>query len=391
MPLHFWLPGAMEAPTPVSAYLHSATMVKAGVFLLARLAPVLSSAALWHDLLVGFGTLTMVVSAFLATQQTDLKRVLAYTTVSALGTLTMLIGLGTPAALKAAIVLFGAHALYKAALFMVAGIVDHKTGTRDILRLSGLRTALPITTIGAGLASLSAGGLVPFSGFLAKETTYAALLDCRGCSAASVLANAFGMLVAIVVGWRIFTGERQVIPDDPGPVPVSLWQGPLLLGIAGLLLGVFGWMGEGIVAHAASDMAGQTVEVKLALWQGFEFEALLALGLSVAHPRARRGVLPRARLAAAAGAPASTGSTSAARTGLFDLGLAAFVTLAKWQTRVLQHGYLRYYIMTVVLVLLPLGVLLAWPGSPIERSRWGRSASSRAPSSWWSWRPRASC
>jgi multicomponent Na+:H+ antiporter subunit A len=364
MPLHFWLPGAMEAPTPVSAYLHSATMVKAGVFLLARLAPVLSSAALWQDLLVGVGTLTMVVSAFLATQQTDLKRVLAYTTISALGTLTMLIGLGTPAALKAAIVLFGAHALYKAALFMFAGIVDHKTGTRDILRLSGLRSALPITTIGAGLAALSAGGMVPFSGFLAKETTYAALLEFPWLLAASVLANAFGMLVAIVVGWRIFTGDRPVIPDDPGPVPVSLWQGPLILGIAGLLLGVFGWMTEGVVAHAAGDMAGQPVPVKLALWQGFEFEALVALGLSVftlalgvGFYRAHGGLL---RLATNLDWVYQRGPYR-----LFDLGLGAFVGLARWQTRVLQHGYLRYYVMTVVFLLLPLGVLLAWPGSPI--------------------------
>jgi multicomponent Na+:H+ antiporter subunit A len=364
MPLHFWLPAAMEAPTPVSAYLHSATMVKAGVFLLARLAPVLSGSALWGDLLVGFGALTMVLSAFLATQQTDLKRVLAYTTVSALGTLTMLIGLGTPAALKAAIVLFGAHALYKAALFMVAGIVDHKTGTRDILRLGGLRSALPLTTLGAGLASLSAAGIVPFSGFLAKETTYAALLDFPWLLLASVLANAFGMLVAIVVGWRIFTGERPITPDEPGPVPVALWQGPLILGVAGLLLGVLGWMGEPVVAHAAGAMAGQPVPVKLALWQGFEFEALLALGFSVVTLILGIGFYRihdvLLRLSRDLDWLYQRGPYR-----LFDLGLNAFVVLAKWQTRMLQHGYLRYYILTVVVTLLPLGVLLVWPGSPV--------------------------
>lgn len=364
MPLHFWLPGAMEAPTPVSAYLHSATMVKAGVFLLARLAPILSGTALWIDLLVGFGALTMVFSAFLATQQTDLKRVLAYTTVSALGTLTMLIGLGTPAALKAAIVLFGAHALYKAALFMVAGIVDHKTGTRDILRLSGLRSALPVTTIGAGLAALSAGGLVPFAGFLAKETTYAALLDAPVLLAVSVLANAFGMLVAIVVGWRIFTGEQTVIPDDPGPVPVSLWQGPVALGVAGLLLGVFGWLAEGIVREAAEVMAGQDVPVKLALWQGFEFEALMALGLSVVTAALgfvfyhMHGLL--LRLSRRLDWFYQRGPYR-----LFDIGLSVFMSVAKWQTRLLQHGYLRYYILTVVVTLLPIGALLAAPGTPI--------------------------
>jgi multicomponent Na+:H+ antiporter subunit A len=364
MPLHFWLPGAMEAPTPVSAYLHSATMVKAGVFLLARLAPVLSGSVLWQDLLVGFGAVTMVFSAFLATQQTDLKRVLAYTTVSALGTLTMLIGLGTPAALKAAIVLFGAHALYKAALFMVAGIVDHKTGTRDILRLGGLRSALPLTTLGAGLASLSAAGIVPFSGFLAKETTYAALLDFPWLLAASVLANAFGMLVAIVVGWRIFTGERPITPDEPGPVPVSLWQGPVILGIAGLLLGVLGWMGEPVVQRAAEAMAGEPVPVKLALWQGFEFEALMALGFSVftlvlgfGFYRIHHLLL---RLSRELDWLYQRGPYR-----LFDMGLNQFMALAKWQTRMLQHGYLRYYILTIVLTVLPIGVLLAWPGSPV--------------------------
>ena len=144
-PFHFWLPNAMEAPTPVSAYLHSATMVKAGVYLLMRLNPVMGGTAAWETLLPAFGAATLVVGAVLAVRQTDLKLQLAYTTVSSLGLLVMLTGFGTPLAVEAAVLYLVAHALFKGALFMVAGIIDHETGTRDITRLGGLRAAMPAT------------------------------------------------------------------------------------------------------------------------------------------------------------------------------------------------------------------------------------------------------
>jgi len=138
VPFHFWLPNAMEAPTPVSAYLHSATMVKAGVYLLARLSPILGGTDTWIYVVTTFGGLTMLVGAGLALSQTDLKRILAYSTVSVLGLLTMLLGLGTSIAIKAAMVYLLAHALYKGSLFLVAGALDHETGAREVNKLSGL-------------------------------------------------------------------------------------------------------------------------------------------------------------------------------------------------------------------------------------------------------------
>ncbi|HWU63548.1 MAG TPA: proton-conducting transporter membrane subunit, partial [Ensifer sp.] len=144
-PFHFWLPNAMEAPTPVSAYLHSATMVKAGVYLLMRLNPVLGDTAAWQILLPFFGGLTMLTGALLAVRQTDLKLMLAYTTVSSLGLLVMLTGFGSDHAIEAAVLYLVAHSLFKGALFMVAGIIDHEAGTRDITKLGGLRKAMPIT------------------------------------------------------------------------------------------------------------------------------------------------------------------------------------------------------------------------------------------------------
>ncbi|MBI2088067.1 MAG: NADH-quinone oxidoreductase subunit L, partial [Deltaproteobacteria bacterium] len=149
VPFHFWLPAAMEAPTPVSAYLHSATMVKAGVYLLARLNPVLGGTDPWLFTVTTTGAVTMVVGAWMALQRTDLKLILAYSTVSALGVLTMLLGLGTPLAIKAASVFLLGHALYKGALFLIAGAVDHETGTRSFDRLGGLKKAMPLTALAA--------------------------------------------------------------------------------------------------------------------------------------------------------------------------------------------------------------------------------------------------
>jgi multicomponent Na+:H+ antiporter subunit A len=168
-PFHFWLPNAMEAPTPVSAYLHSATMVKAGVYLLARLSPLLGGTDEWHYLVTGAGIVTMLLGALLALVQTDLKRILAYSTVSTLGALVLLLGLDTTLSVKAAMLFLLVHALYKGALFLVAGILDHETGTRDIRRLGGLARAMPITAAAAVLAALSMAGLPPMLGFINKE------------------------------------------------------------------------------------------------------------------------------------------------------------------------------------------------------------------------------
>ena len=174
VPFHFWLPNAMAAPTPVSAYLHSATMVKAGVYLLFRMTPILGGTTLWTNTLMVVGGLTMVAGAWRSVQETDLKRVLAYSTVSALGAMVLMIGIGTPGAIVAAVVYMIAHASYKGTLFMVAGAVEHETGTRDVTRISGLRTRMPITATAAALAAASMMGLPLFFGFNGKELFYEA-------------------------------------------------------------------------------------------------------------------------------------------------------------------------------------------------------------------------
>jgi multicomponent Na+:H+ antiporter subunit A len=186
VPFHFWLPGAMAAPTPVSAYLHSATMVKAGVYLLARLSPILGETATWTAIVAPVGAITMLLGGVIALYQTDLKRILAYSTISALGTLVLLLGLGTAAAITAAIVFLFAHALYKGALFMVAGALDHETGTRDVEQLGGLRRAMPVTAVVAALAAVSLAGFGPVVSFIGKELLLEAVLaggSARGAGA----------------------------------------------------------------------------------------------------------------------------------------------------------------------------------------------------------------
>ena len=180
VPFHFWLPNAMAAPTPVSAYLHSATMVKAGVYLVARMTPILGATTLWTTAVTAVGAATMVVGAYRSVQETDLKRILAYSTVSALGVLTMLLGVGTREAIAAALVYLVAHACYKGALFLVAGAIDHETGTRDITALAGLRRAMPLTAVAGGAAALSMAGVPLTLGFVGKDGAYEALLHGGG-------------------------------------------------------------------------------------------------------------------------------------------------------------------------------------------------------------------
>ena len=176
-PFHFWLPAAMQAPTPISAYLHSATMVKAGVYLLARLAPALGGSPEWTGIVTTIGALTMITGSVLAFYQTNMKRLLAYSTIAALGTMVMLIGTGSEYAIRAAMVFLFAHALYKGALFMVAGIVDQETGTKDVEVLSGLRKAMPVTATIAVIAGLSLASLPPVLSFISKEMLFEATVD----------------------------------------------------------------------------------------------------------------------------------------------------------------------------------------------------------------------
>ncbi len=285
MPFHVWLPQAMVAPAPVSAYLHSATMVKAGVYLLARVHPMFGELDLWRWLLTPVGAVTMVIAAVMAVAQRDLKRVLAYSTVSVLGILVMLLGVGTVKAITAAVVFLVAHALYKAALFMVAGSIDHTTGTRDLDRLGGLAAVMPWTLAGGLLAALSKAGAPPMFGFVGKELLYAAKLNLDSVTSllvvAAVLANILLVATALLVGLRPFIGRRGMTPRSPHEAPVAMVAGPLLLGAVGLFIGVFpSYFDRALGSATASAILGEAVIMRLKLWHGVSFEALAVLTLS---------------------------------------------------------------------------------------------------------------
>ena len=269
-PFHFWLPNAMEAPTPVSAYLHSATMVKAGVYLLMRLNPVLGGTPEWQILLPLFGGATLVIGAALACRQTDLKLMLAYTTMASLGLLVMLTGLGFPHAIEAAALYLVAHSLFKGALFMVAGIIDHETGARDVTRLGGLRSAMPLTFVIALAAAFSMGGLFPFFGFIAKEEIYYALsgFDRRSVvfAAIAILGNALMFAVAFAVALKPFIGAKVETPKAAHEAPVLLWLGPALLAAKGLSAALLSGLTHELVSTPmASAISGEPRAVTMSV------------------------------------------------------------------------------------------------------------------------------
>ena len=347
-PFHFWLPNAMEAPTPVSAYLHSATMVKAGVYLLARLSPILSGTNAWFYTVTAVGAATMVIAALVALQQTDLKRILAYLTVSALGMLVMLLGLGTPEANKAAIIFLLAHALYKGALFLVAGAVDHETGTRDVNRLAGLARAMPVTATAAILAAVSMAGTLPTFGFIGKEMVYEAVYHAGDAAtlltSAAVLAGTVFTALALVVGVRPFVGRKSATPKNPHEAPAGLWFGALCLALLGLIAGLFPQgLGAWILAPAIASVLQQPVQLELALWHGWNPIVALSLLSFVL------GIIVFAARGALNGAAQRLGLDSwPGPENAYNHALDVLNFIARTQTRILQSGYLRYYLLIVI-------------------------------------------
>lgn len=232
-PLHFWLPGAMTAPTPASAYLHSATMVKAGIYLLLRFSPALGDTALWVTAVSGIGFFTFLLGSAVALAKTDLKAILAYATVSKLGAIVALIGLPEGIGIKAALVGILAHALYKATLFMVAGSLDHATGTRDYRRFGGLAKTFPWLaglTVVAGLSM--AGAPLPLLGFVSKETLIDASLQVSlVATVVTVIASALTVTVALILIWDVFFGEARDESLHPHALPKPIAVGPVLISI----------------------------------------------------------------------------------------------------------------------------------------------------------------
>ncbi|MBT8198085.1 MAG: DUF4040 domain-containing protein, partial [Acidimicrobiia bacterium] len=246
VPFHSWLPGAMSAPTPASAYLHSATMVKAGIFLLFRLSPGFSTDPIWTPVVVTVGLITMVIGAWRALRQTDLKLLLAYSTVSQLGFITALTGTGSPAMLHAGLAVLVAHALFKSALFLTTGSIDAIAGTRDIRVLSGLGRRRPTLAAVGVLAAASMAGVPPLLGFVTKEAAFSALIDTGQWAALAVVAIASVATVAYSLRylWGAFATKPPSPEADPkgfdAPVaPMGLVLPPLVLGVAGAVTGLF--------------------------------------------------------------------------------------------------------------------------------------------------------
>lgn len=364
-PFHFWLPGAMAAPTPVSAYLHSATMVKLGIYLLARLSPVLGGTDLWLIALTLTGGLTLLVGGWQALRCTDLKQVLAWTTVSALGMLTLLLGLGTPLAITAAMLFLTVHALYKSALFLAVGAVDHAAGSREITRLGGLARFLPQVAVAAGLAALSMAGLPPLAGFIVKELLYEAALTVpllpvpvTVVAVVAVVGSALAVAAALLTGYVPFYGALRDSELHPHRVETVLWCAPLVPAVLGLVIGLLpDPLGRLLIAPAASAVNGALVPVSLALWHGPGPVLLLSLGTFVAGGLLAALTASLRRPAAVDGQYLPTGERSY-RLLLDGLQRGAVAVTAR-----LQSGRLRYYLMSVTgaAVMLMGGVMLGGP------------------------------
>ncbi|HSX75458.1 MAG TPA: hydrogen gas-evolving membrane-bound hydrogenase subunit E, partial [Shinella sp.] len=369
-PFHFWLPNAMEAPTPVSAYLHSATMVKAGVYLLMRLNPVMGDTLAWETILPAFGGLTLLVGAVLAIRQTDLKLMLAYTTVASLGLLVMLTGFGSEHAVAAAALYLVAHSLFKGALFMVAGLIDHEAGTRDITRLGGLRRAMPVTFLAALLAALSMAGLPPFFGFLAKEEIYVALaggnLRAVAFTAAAVIGNGLMFAVAFAVALKPFLGAPVETPKHAHEGPALLWIGPMLLAVLGLVTGLFSAVTHGLLTSPlASAIAGRPETVTISAVPHLGLALVLSV-VTIVFGIAAFLFIDKAR--AAANRLVEDIGWGPDRG--FDQAMTGLVRAATAITRLVQPGRMEIY-MTATFAVIALALLVPpavygeWPRLPV--------------------------
>lgn len=358
-PFHFWLPGAMKAPTPVSTYLHSATMVKAGVYLLFRMTPVLNGAEIWHTILIIVGAVTMLYSAIHIIFRTDLKGILAYSTISALGILVFLIGIGTQAALVAAAVFIVVHALYKASLFLITGIIDHETGTRDVTQLSGLRKVLLPVAIAGFIAALISGGVPPTLGFVGKDLIYEATLHFRdGALLLTILAIITKILLfygGFVAGVKPFMGKLPTQFENlhlPSPL---MWVPPLIMTLAGIVFGLFpGLIESAFIKPIAMTQAVEFEDFHLKLWHGFN----TVLGLSAVT--IATGIILYVILKPKHSYEMAIAKLDSIAPKNLILNLSdGFALFSRYWTNFFQTGYLRHYISIVVfLLILLLGYLI---------------------------------
>jgi len=346
-PFHFWLPDAMTAPTPISAFLHSATLVKAGLYLMARFDPILGGTMVWMTTLVVIGAVTAVWGSIVAIGQKDLKRVLAHTTIMALGVVMMFLGGRSIPALTAAITFLLVHALYKSALFMVVGNIDHQTGTRQINEIGGLGRCMPVTALAAAMAALSMAGFPLFFGFIGKEIMYKGALAEPVYPAlavtAALIANSLMAAVAAAIALRPFWGR----PCGPRPTTETawpMWLGPLVLSGIGLGFGLIpDWVGRWLIKPAVLALHPTREKIQLKLFYGFN-EALL---LSIATLCLGAGIYWQRRAIRAVTAQFIK-QLPMTFAGCFDQLLRAVAWTASLQTRTLQNGSLFRYLVIII-------------------------------------------
>lgn len=356
-PFHFWLPNAMSAPTPVSAYLHSATMVKLGIYLMARLDPAFNDLLLWEILLIGTGIITAVWAAVLALRERDLKRILARSTLSALGTMTLLIGLPGNSAGLAVIAFLFAHAVYKAPLFMVAGNIDHVTGTRQIDHLMGLRRIMPWTALVAVLAGLSMAGLPMAFGFVAKDIMSVAKQQSEILelvSYALLLVNATAMAVAAVAAIRVFWGPLEKPFEGRREANAFMIVPPLLLALIGIEFELFPDFIDPMLLAAAQNISPSLQMTEIAtsyslqnLLSATGISALIALILFVAWDRIHNRLADMHWL--------DRFGPEASYQGL----MTGLKQLAAAHTRLMQSGRLDHYLLMTILAMVILGMAIS--------------------------------
>ena len=370
VPFHFWLPDAMVAITPVSAYLHAATLVKAGIYLLLRTSPMFADEPAWHIVLMAVGLTTAALGAVFALRQTDLKALLAYSTVSQLGFMVALVGVGTTASLAAATLLTAAHALFKATLFMLVGIIDREAGSRDVRELSGLRKVMPVTAFLTGLAALSMAGVPPLVGFVAKEESFYAFIGASEATWAAdlpALGVVSGTVAVLAAAFTLAYSARILVGAFAGPVrqpglyePSAAFLAPAALpAVLGLLLGLYPQVLNPLVDRAVADTGVDEASADLALWHGFTIPlAMSAVAISMGLVIHRWGT----RMAPVLGMP-----TRPIAPGVFDRWWAAMLALGQRAGAPHSQQPAAHLLgpALVVVVVLGIGALAVSPVGPV--------------------------
>ncbi len=358
-PFHFWLPGAMKAPTPVSTYLHSATMVKAGIFLLLRFTPILGNTEFWNSTLIIVGGITMLYAAIHILFRTDLKSILAYSTISALGILVFLIGLGTQTALLACLVFVIVHALYKASLFLITGIIDHKTGTRDITQLAGLKKVLMPVAIAGFLAALISGGVPPTFGFIGKDLIYEAGLNFHSSIwlvvGVALLTKILLYYAGFLAGVKPFMGQLSVAYENIILPEKRLWIPPLMLVGLGLILGLVPQLVENaLIAPSIKVLVNSPETFQLKLWHGFNTALMLSLATIVIGSLLYFLIIPSENKVKFI----HNFEVFSPKSIIFKF-IDGFIKFSNLWTNFFQNGFLRHYVATIIMFMcIVLGILI---------------------------------